>query len=553
MTDFHETTLALHIQEGRATDPAITTALVKQFAPGVQRLTLSLLNGRPDAMLTARAITQHTFAIALNDPESFAGKDNIRTWLYAQALHLTRELPPAQQAHPTPAGKPSSDIDSLPTQESLSILLRYGHRLPLQDIAHLLRTSEDKIHKHLSKARGRLVARDDSVGERVGDSAIQRFPRAHFPRETQRFLDHLLDPAAESTFRDHVDTCPACQGHLKQFTDLETDLQTQLFRESQLPEEQTQAILHAVLNREIPVPTRKWQTPAFLTRLPIREMSWVVIAAAIFFILARWLNPYFSSPPPAVTPTPQVTPALPQAQNLTTVFRQSDPISSALASPSAGQHVIWSLADVRTANQSPTNASVTFSYPGTYAAYSVENDLILWELVETNPQTTLTGHESPITAIEFSRSATALASGDQEGNVLIWNTADGSLHFHLKDHPGQIWSLAFSPNGQYLAVGVKEGVWVWEIKEKTVIRVRTIAYNTTGRMAFSPDNAWLAIADQRGNITIQSIPDGKILLRYKILSNSEDTRKNIVTQLGFSPDGKKLASVSLNGRLEIVA
>ncbi|GAB4581493.1 MAG: hypothetical protein Fur0022_42400 [Anaerolineales bacterium] len=557
-----ETTLALHIQEGRATDPAIATHLVKHFAPGVQQFTLSLLNGHPEAPETAKNITRQSFAEALNDPESFMGKENIRAWLYARALRQTHALPLEKQArpNPTPTGEPFPGLETLTPQETLPLLLRYGHRLPLDEIAHLLRTSENKIHKHLTTARQKLIqqitkpaAQQSPISDtstKLSTSFQSLHPLSHFPRETQRLLDHLLAPEAEANFREHLETCPDCRTHLTQYAELEFHLNTRLHHAPPLPEEQIQDIVQAVIFQDIPQRKPTLQLPS-LPRLPVREMSWVLVAVVAFFILARWLNPFFSSPPPPATPRPTAT--LPPAQALSTVFRQSDP-ALLISQPFSGPHSRWSLTHIHTGDHIPTTPLV-FSSSGRLAAFGNGTEVVLWPLddLDNGNQTIYNVHTTVVTALEFLPDETMLATGDETGRILVWDLEEDRVRFQLRNHPGPIRHIAISSDGRYLAVALNEGVWVWEMKERTIQLIQKYRWEWVRLVAFSPDGNLLAAADRENTVALWSFPAGKFLMRYKILENEEEHRLDLITRFAFSPDSRKLATGTFDGIVEVVS
>ncbi|MFQ5615740.1 MAG: RNA polymerase sigma factor, partial [Anaerolineales bacterium] len=157
--------LALMIQEGHASDPRVIDAIVQQYAPNVYHLGLGLLNGHPDAQTNARKITTGAFIAALNDPESFRGREDIRSWLYGVAVRIARGNRPRRgpRASTPPGWDADSRVDALPEGDRLPIILRYGHRLTLPQIAQILHIPEHKVHKRLARARRKLLA-----GERPG-------------------------------------------------------------------------------------------------------------------------------------------------------------------------------------------------------------------------------------------------------------------------------------------------------------------------------------------------------------------------------------------------
>lgn len=550
-----ESTLALHIQEGRATDPAIAALLVQQFAPGVQQITQTLLNGLLDSHGKAQEITRQTFAAALNDPESFMGKEDIRAWLYARAMRYARAHPDAEQALIPP---PSADelfpgLTTLPPKQYLALLLRYGHRLPLPEIAHLLRASERQTHTWLALARENLISHfRQPANQQTNQLANQRalpyavFP--HFPRETQRLLDHLLDPEAEAKYRTHLETCPDCRTHLNQFLTLENQFLTRLYQPILLPEAQIQTIVKAVVEKDFLPPAHTRQLPAWLTHLPVREIGWVVAAAIIFLVLARWLNPHFTSPaPPRKTPTPAPAATIPPPQALSTVFRELNAVTTSFIPT---QHTAWTLIDLLTSEYLPTTP-FALSPDGEYAAFGRENAVLVWSL-QTDSQRVFEGHTAEITSVAIFPEDDLLLSSDTTGLVLIWSLTEGRVRFRLEGHLGPINALALSPDHRFLVLAHDEGLWIWTLNDHSVTLIQKYPWPSVRLVTFSPEGKYLTAADAQNTVIFWHFPDGKFLLRYDTLPSASTEPPAPLTTLAYSPDGKKLATGSYNGTVEIV-
>lgn len=527
----NESALALLIQEGRAAEPAIAALLVRQYAPGVHRLTRALLNGRPDAEQTARQITRRTFASALANPEHFTGAENVRAWLYAQAIQHARHSSPSP-FHPPPELAPLSPHETLP------LILRYGHGLSLADLARILHTSERNVHQRLTRARQVLLAHQPP-GE------TPRPGPAHHPRKITLLLDGLLPPSAEAELSDHLAICPACQAHLQRLRTLEQFLAQLLGKETPLPPEETSAILHAIQTYGETLPLRP-KTARLQFRL--KEAIWVILAAGIFLALARWLNPFFLSPPPNDTPPPP-TPTLPPAQQIPTLFRQPNPDALVASAPEA--HTAWILWDFRAGEHTPTTA-VVISESEDAVAFGEENSVIYWQLQPGRSQQKLQGHDHAVTALAFNSAGTMLASGDEDGQVIVWMPKRFRSRFQLNDHPGPVRALAFSSNSQYLAVALDSGFWLWEFQEGVAIRILAARWKEIRELAFSPDGQWLAAADQDNAIALWSVPQGELLLRYETLHGQRANASGVITRLSFSPDGERLASASFDGKVEVV-
>ncbi len=260
----------------------------------------------------------------------------------------------------------------------------------------------------------------------------------------------------------------------------------------------------------------------------------------------------------------------------------------------------WTYQNTLNRHQGWVNA-VAFSPDGLLLA-TVANDTEarLWEPASNSLRRRLRGeHTKAVTSVAFSPDGTLLATGSFDGRVNIWRTANYTLLHKLADQPGLVFSVAFSPDGTLLAAGTSEGIYLWSVEGETVQWVDWLAGNKVRGMAFSPDGALLAATDRDNSIRIHRVSDGAVLLRLSghtrepralafslapaaeggqallLASGGEDDRVNIwrltgdaggelhaaflhayahpdmVTAVDFSPNGNFLASVSLDGSVQL--
>jgi hypothetical protein len=92
-------------------------------------------------------------------------------------------------------------------------------------------------------------------------------------------------------------------------------------------------------------------------------------------------------------------------------------------------------------------------------------------------------------------------------------------------------------------------VWIWEMKDRTVQLIQKYRWDGVRLVTFSPDGTYLTAADRENTIIIWRFPAGTFLLRYETLENNNPDR---LTRLMYAPDGKTLATGSLDGRVELV-
>lgn len=172
----------------------------------------------------------------------------------------------------------------------------------------------------------------------------------------------------------------------------------------------------------------------------------------------------------------------------------------------------------------------------------------LWEVASGRKLHTLKGHTAPLLRVAFSPDGSALASitgswlpDDVLGEVKLWDVQTGKERVTLKGHPTRMLSLAFSPDSQTLATAAG-AVKLWDLatgKEKLEIRRGPV-----WSLAFSPDGKILAMGSGGG---LMDLTPSSVVLWDLETGKAKATlpgHANSITWVGFSPDGKTLASAS---------
>jgi len=204
---------------------------------------------------------------------------------------------------------------------------------------------------------------------------------------------------------------------------------------------------------------------------------------------------------------------------------------------------LWDLASTRPRATLPVDATdmytVKFSPDGRTLATSSEDPRVrLWDAASGRPRATLTGHTAHVWNVAFSPNGRVLASASEDGTVRMWDMATGQARATLADHTAGVRSVAFSPDGHTLATGSYDRTArLWDVatrKARATLTGHTADVNET---LFSPDGRTLLTAGNDGQPRLWDVTSGE----------PRSTLPGTVSAVAFSPDGRMLATASLNG------
>lgn len=196
---------------------------------------------------------------------------------------------------------------------------------------------------------------------------------------------------------------------------------------------------------------------------------------------------------------------------------------------------------------------VRFSDDGTQLAVSVPNELTLWTKGKNNCHSLLrrNGHTDTADSLAFSADGKTLAAAYWGSNVILWDIARRrAVRPNGEQLQGTAHAVYLSATGEFIATGGddKDVLWISEIgKPQPVAQFNEEWIGNRQTVAYSYNSNRLAYADDEFNIHIweyKTLDDGDKNKRNWHKHSTLTGHSSYIPRMAFSPDGKKLVSVS---------
>ncbi|MDX1378871.1 MAG: WD40 repeat domain-containing protein, partial [Anaerolineales bacterium] len=223
-----------------------------------------------------------------------------------------------------------------------------------------------------------------------------------------------------------------------------------------------------------------------------------------------------------------------------------------------GSVVLWNptLNEVSYINVSEKSLiDIIFSGDGNYILVGGEDTFTtLWDVKSKSLIRTFKGHTSSVYSLDVSPDSTQFISGSNDNTARIWDIETGETlmvlempeDMELSDERG-VWSAKYLPDGQRIITGDLGGfMYLWDITTGEIIReyedvrapIYSIVLNNDGNLAL------MGTSSGEAYVNLYQVETGKVLRSYFGHTIG-------IWQAAFSPDGKTIATASIDGTAAI--
>ena len=183
-------------------------------------------------------------------------------------------------------------------------------------------------------------------------------------------------------------------------------------------------------------------------------------------------------------------------------------------------------------------SDLAFSPDGKTIASNGGNIVKIWNVASGAIVQTLVGHNESVLGVVFSPDGKTIASGSSDKTIKLWDSTKGTLKQTLdsKVPYGFVSDLEFSPDGKVLAGANSEGILeMWETIDGKLKTTKFAGHEGLFDLDFSPDGKMILSGGKEGIIILRDAVSGNI-------RKTIDESKSEVMSVGFSSDGKMFAS-----------
>jgi WD40 repeat protein len=207
--------------------------------------------------------------------------------------------------------------------------------------------------------------------------------------------------------------------------------------------------------------------------------------------------------------------------------------------------------------------SCVFSPDGKYiVTASDDGTLRVWDAHLGTMLRALEGHLFGVKNCAFSPDGKQIVSASDDGTLKVWDAELEETLPRLEGHSDAVWSCDFSLDGkQIISASSDHKLKIWDAESGKVKKTLEGHSAPVRGCRFSPDSKLIVSASDDGTLIIWNAESGDIIRKLEKFEVRDDDlgkkrllidgHSDAVMDCSFSPDGKQIVSVSVDGTLKI--
>jgi WD40 repeat protein len=150
--------------------------------------------------------------------------------------------------------------------------------------------------------------------------------------------------------------------------------------------------------------------------------------------------------------------------------------------------------------------AAAFSPDGRWLAFTVQDNVILWDWPRRRQVQVLAGHISTVTSVAFPPDSRTLATAGNDRRIKLWKPETGQLLHTMTGNTGYVRDLAFVDNSRLISADDAGNLRVWHVTlGQLLCTLRSAPQNPAHRLTISPDAYHLAIRLDNGQVELLDI------------------------------------------------